>query len=66
MALGTDGFGRSDSRAALRRFFEVDATHIVVATMEGLARDGVIGHDRVRAAIADLGIDADAPNPLTV
>ncbi len=66
VALGTDGFGRSDSRAALRRFFEVDAAHIVVASLEALARDGAIGHDRVRAAIAELGIDADAPNPLTV
>ena len=66
VALGTDGFGRSDSRAALRRFFEVDAAHIAVAALAALAREGAIGHDRVAAAITELGIDPDAPNPLTV
>jgi pyruvate dehydrogenase E1 component len=66
VALGTDGFGRSDSRAALRRFFEVDAAHIAAAALEALAREGAIDPDRVRAAIAELGIDAEAPNPVTV
>ncbi|MGY6499754.1 MAG: pyruvate dehydrogenase (acetyl-transferring), homodimeric type [Acidimicrobiales bacterium] len=63
--LGTDGFGRSDTREALRRFFEIDTGHIVVATLWGLARDGVVGAEVVNDAIARYGIDADAPDPLT-
>jgi pyruvate dehydrogenase E1 component len=66
VALGTDGFGRSDSRPALRRFFEVDAAHIVVAALHALAGEGAIEPAVVGAAIADLGIDPDAPNPVTV
>jgi pyruvate dehydrogenase E1 component len=66
VALGTDGFGRSESRAALRRFFEVDAAAIVVATLDELAREGEIEPDVVRQAIEDLEIDTDAPNPVTV
>jgi len=66
VALGTDGFGRSESRAALRRFFEVDAEHIVVATLSALADEGLVQRDVVRTAIAEFGIDADAPNPVTV
>ena len=65
-ALGTDGFGRSDSRAVLRRFFEVDAAHIAAAALAALAREGAIGHDRVATAIAELGIDPDSPNPVTL
>jgi pyruvate dehydrogenase E1 component len=66
VALGTDGFGRSESRAALRRFFEVDAEHVVVATLNALAEDGKIGRDVVDAAIAEFEIDPDAPNPVSV
>jgi pyruvate dehydrogenase E1 component len=66
VALGTDGFGRSESRAALRRFFEVDAEHVVVATLNALAAEGKIGREVVDAAIAEFGIDRDAPNPVTV
>jgi pyruvate dehydrogenase E1 component len=66
VALGTDGFGRSDSRAALRRFFEVDAAHIAVSALEALAREGEVDPALVRSAIAELGIDPDAPNPVTV
>jgi pyruvate dehydrogenase E1 component len=66
VALGTDGFGRSESRAALRRFFEVDAEHIAVAALDALAREGKIGRDVVEGAVADFGIDRDAPNPVTV
>jgi len=66
VALGTDGFGRSESRAALRRFFEVDAAAIVAATLDELAHDGAIEPEIVRQAMDDLGIDADAPNPVTV
>jgi len=61
--LGTDGFGRSDDRKLLRRFFEVDAESIAVTALAELARAGRIGSDKVTRAIADLGIDADAPNP---
>ncbi|HSN54849.1 MAG TPA: hypothetical protein VLT32_09255, partial [Candidatus Sulfomarinibacteraceae bacterium] len=66
VSLGTDGFGRSESRAALRRFFEVDAEHIVVATLDALSREGAVDRETVHAAIAELGIDPDAPNPVTV
>ena len=63
MALGTDGFGRSESRASLRDFFEVDAKHIVVATLTALMRDGKVKADAVSRAIKDLGVDANKPNP---
>jgi len=66
IALGTDGFGRSDSRAALRRFFEVDAEHIAVATLGLLAAEGRVDRETVRRAMADLGIDPEASNPVTV
>jgi len=64
ISLGTDGFGRSDTRAALRRFFEIDAAHIEVAVLAALAADGVIEPSVVAAAIAEHGIDPDAPEPL--
>ncbi len=63
--LGTDGFGRSDTREALRRFFEVDTGHIVVATLWGLARDGVIESSVVDEAIRRYDIDPDAADPRT-
>jgi pyruvate dehydrogenase E1 component len=66
VALGTDGFGRSESRPALRRFFEVDAEHMVVATLDALWREGSIDRDVVDRAIDEFGIDRDAPNPFTV
>jgi pyruvate dehydrogenase E1 component len=66
MALGTDGFGRSEGRASLRDFFEVDAKHIVVATLTALMRDGKVKADAVQRAIKDLGVDANKPNPMTV
>jgi pyruvate dehydrogenase E1 component len=62
--LGTDGFGRSDTREALRRFFEIDAAHIEIAVLSALAADGVIDASVVASAISDHGIDPDAPNPL--
>jgi pyruvate dehydrogenase E1 component len=64
VSLGTDGFGRSDTREALRRFFEIDAAHIEVAVLSALAADGVIDASVVASAISDHGIDPDAPNPL--
>jgi pyruvate dehydrogenase E1 component len=57
--LGTDGFGRSETRGVLRRHFEVDAECIVVGTLSQLAQRGAIGADQVAKAIADLGIDPD-------
>jgi pyruvate dehydrogenase E1 component len=62
-ALGTDGFGRSEGRASLRDFFEVDAKHIVLATLDDLAREGTIDVKVARQAIKDLGINPEKPNP---
>src|SRR6202451_2185989 len=53
VSLGTDGFGRSESRVALRDFFEVDAKHIVLATLGALAREKKISLDVVRRAVGD-------------
>ncbi len=64
VALGTDGFGRSDTREALRRHFEVDAESIAVATLHALASQGRIGPDRVARAIEDLGVDPEKANPV--
>jgi pyruvate dehydrogenase E1 component len=64
--LGTDGFGRSDSRAELRRFFEVDRNSVVLATLKALADDGKVDAKVVAQAIKSLGIDPEKPNPLTV
>jgi pyruvate dehydrogenase E1 component len=64
-SLGTDGFGRSDNRAALRGFFEVDAASVVIATLAALARGGALEPGVVQQAIADLGVDPDKPNPAT-
>jgi pyruvate dehydrogenase E1 component len=65
-SLGTDGFGRSESRASLREFFEVDARFITVATLYELMREGKIQASVVEKAITDLGINSDKPEPLTV
>jgi len=61
--LGTDGFGLSDTRSALREHFEVDARHIVVATLHGLAQDGKVSNEVVAAALLRYGIDTDATDP---
>jgi pyruvate dehydrogenase E1 component len=63
VSLGTDGFGRSESRAALRDFFEVDAKHIVLATLNALAKENKVGIDVVQTAVKDLGINPEKPNP---
>jgi len=65
-ALGTDGFGRSATREALRRFFEVDAECITVAALTQLYKQGKIEKSVVTNAIKDLGIDPNKPNPMTV
>jgi pyruvate dehydrogenase E1 component len=62
--LGTDGFGRSDTRGKLRQFFEVSREFVVVAALGALADEGRIERERVAQAIIALGIDAEKPNPL--
>ncbi|MFZ6677310.1 pyruvate dehydrogenase (acetyl-transferring), homodimeric type [Undibacterium sp. Tian12W] len=64
--LGTDGFGRSDSRAKLREFFEVNRYFVVIAALKTLADEGALSASVVAQAIAKYGIDADKPNPVTV
>ena len=61
--LGTDGFGRSDTREKLRHFFEVDEKFVTLATLEQLARRQVLAAAEVCAAIDRMGIDPDKPNP---
>jgi pyruvate dehydrogenase E1 component len=65
-ALGTDGFGRSDSRAELRRFFEVDRHYVVVASLKALADEGKVDKRTVSKAMQAFGIDPEKSNPLTV
>jgi pyruvate dehydrogenase E1 component len=66
VSLGTDGFGRSDTREALRSFFEIDPPQIAAATLAALSRCGTLPAKRAAAAIRELGIDADKTDPLTV
>ena len=66
VALGTDGFGRSDTRKSLRAFFEIDSAHIAAATMAALARDGGVTAKQAAAAIMDLGIDPDKVDPTAI
>jgi pyruvate dehydrogenase E1 component len=61
--LGTDGFGRSDTRERLREFFEVDMPQVVVATLWGLAQQGEVKAETVAEAISHYGIDVDRPDP---
>lgn len=66
MVLGTDGFGRSDTRGQLRYFFEVTSAYIVLATLKALSDQGSITTKQVAEAIKILGIDPKKPNPVTV
>jgi pyruvate dehydrogenase E1 component len=66
VTLGTDGFGRSDGRKALRRFFEVDKYYVVVSTLKALADDGRINHKKVTEAIEKYQIDPNKPDPSTL
>jgi len=63
VALGTDGFGRSDTRAALRAFFEVNAPHIALAALAALADEGTVKRELLGEAIRRYGIDAAARSP---
>ena len=64
--LGTDGFGRSEARQQLRRFFEVDAEHVVLAALGQLAEEGQFPKEKLSAAIGSLGLDPEKPDPTTV
>jgi pyruvate dehydrogenase E1 component len=66
VTLGTDGYGRSDARAALRDFFEVDKYHIAVTTLKALADDGALDQKTVAQAIAKYNIDPEKPDPVTL
>jgi pyruvate dehydrogenase E1 component len=65
VALGTDGFGRSEGRAALRDFFEVDSRFITLATLHELFVDGKIERAVLDKAVKDLGINTEKTNPVT-
>ena len=64
--LGTDGFGRSDTRANLRRFFEVDRFHIAHAAIAALAAEGKMTGKDVARAIKQYKIDSEKPNPISI
>ena len=66
VVLGTDGFGRSDTRAALRAFFEIDRHQVVVAALAELVRDGQIPHETLQSALTRYRLDVDKPAPWTV
>ena len=63
VALGTDGFGRSDTREALRSLFEIDASHVAAATVAELARCAALPGPKAAAAIKELGIDPEKLDP---
>ncbi|GAB1460173.1 hypothetical protein MASR2M50_19470 [Thauera sp.] len=66
MTLGTDGFGRSDTREQLRHFFEVDRHWVTLAALKALADAGTIGRDKVAAAMVKYQLDPSKPNPMSV
>ncbi len=66
VSLGTDGYGRSDGRAALRDHFEVDKRYIAVTALKALADDGVLDQQTVMQAIEKYGIDPEKPDPVTL
>ncbi|MBT8083638.1 MAG: pyruvate dehydrogenase (acetyl-transferring), homodimeric type [Woeseia sp.] len=66
VTLGTDGYGRSDDRKALRQFFEVDKRYIAVTALKALADDGALDQKTVSAAIEKYGIDPEKPDPVTL
>lgn len=66
IVLGTDGYGRSDTRKQLRKFFEVNRYYIAVAALKALADSDAISNETVNKAIRKYGIDPEKPNPPTV
>ena len=66
VALGTDGYGRSDSREALRDFFEVDRRYVVLAALKALSDEGKLPASTVAEAVKKYNLDSNKPNPVTV
>jgi pyruvate dehydrogenase E1 component len=66
IALGTDGYGRSDTRKALRGFFEVDRNYVAVAALKALADQELLPQSKVTQAIRQFGLDPEKPDPTTV
>ena len=66
LSLGTDGFGRSESREALRRFFEVDAEHICLAAVYRLVQEGKVDASLAAKVIKEFDLDSEKADPLTV
>jgi pyruvate dehydrogenase E1 component len=65
-SLGTDGFGRSDTRERLRRYFETDGANVVLAVLHELAGDGIVSANVVADAVTRFGLDTEAPAPWTL
>ena len=65
VVLGTDGYGRSDTRSKLRQFFEVSREFIVIAALKALADEGQLAAEQVAQAMRSLGVMADKKNPFT-
>ena len=65
-SLGTDGFGRSETREALRKFFEVDRYYIVLTTIRALAIEGSLGMDVVEKVMKKYSLDPNKPSPINV
>ena len=66
VALGTDGFGRSETRDALRKFFEVNRYYIVMTTLESLSNEGKVEKSKVKEAISKYKLDPEKPNPVII
>ena len=66
VALGTDGFGRSDTRNKLRKFFEINHHYIIMTTLESLNKEGLIEKHKVSEAIKKYALDSEKPNPIKV
>jgi pyruvate dehydrogenase E1 component len=62
-SLGTDGYGRSDTREVLRRYFEVDAVHVVLAVLHALVAEGSLPAAAVTDALDRYGVDTSSPDP---
>ena len=66
IVLGTDGFGRSDTRSQLRKFFEVNRYYIVVASLKALAEEGRLSTEKINEAIKKYNIDQNKPEPTSI
>ena len=66
MALGTDGFGRSETRKELRKFFEINRYYIIMTAIESLSNEGVLEKQKVQEVIEKYDLDPEKPNPIKV